>query len=534
MLADLRRLGQILRRAGPLAWSARAGRGPEPATVRRTLEELGSTFIKLGQFLSLRVDLLPPEYCGEFLKLLDRVPPFSFAEVERVLEEDLGAPWARLFRAFDREPCASASFGQVHRAVLPSGEVVAVKVQRPGLRPRLASDIRLLRALVRLLQPTGALGAIEFLPMIDEFAAWTADELDYRREAHFADRLRAAASGDQDIRIPRIHWDLTRERVLTMAYLEGLSLADIVEEIWLAGEKAPEVRQRYRDLGHDLPFVAHRLVRHLLDEVFRWNFFHADPHPANILLMPRTQIGYVDFGIMGSLSDYYRENMLETTRALAARDPEAIFRCVQGIVTPTRETNLPAFERELKENIQRWVEAQARPDAPFEERSTSRLSFANFTTFRRHRVKTPADVIRFYRAIWTIDAICQQIHPAADPATEMASFLDAKVVAEFRQLLTPEGLLAATGTLVEVYRRLPRLLQLLRPDRAPGNSGNSLFVEVGRPLGQILVLGFILVGLLLTLDATAGGTVLGLSPATWKLGALVVFLLVCRRVLRRA
>lgn len=285
MLADLHRLGQILRRAVPLAWRARAGRGPDPAVVRRTLEELGSTFIKLGQFLSLRVDLIPQEYCGEFLKLLDRVPPFPFAEVERTLIEDLGAPPTQLFRAFGPEPFASASFGQVHRAVLGSGEVVAVKVQRPGLRPRLASDIRLLRALVRLVQPMGVLGAIEFLPMIEEFAAWTADELDYRREARFADRLRAAAAGVPDIRIPRIHRDLTTERVLTMEYLEGLSLADIVEKIWLAGEKAPEVREHYRDLGHDLPFIARRLIRHMLDEIFRWNFFHADPHPANILLM---------------------------------------------------------------------------------------------------------------------------------------------------------------------------------------------------------------------------------------------------------
>jgi len=257
--------------------------------LREMLDELGPTFVKFGQLLSTRPDIVPPDIIAELRGLQDDVKPFPFSEVERVIREEFGQPINRLFLEFDEQPLAAASIGQVHRAVLPNGRVVAVKVQRPNAPRQIESDIVLLEQAARLVRErVRALDFIDTREIVDEFARSIRQELDYRQEARNADAFHHNFAGHPHVAVPRTYWSYTRERVLTLEYLEGQQLADLDLETWSIDE-----RKR----------LAYVIADAWLTMIFRHGFFHADPHPANILVLSPERIGLVDFGLSGKLTD---------------------------------------------------------------------------------------------------------------------------------------------------------------------------------------------------------------------------------------
>jgi ubiquinone biosynthesis protein len=257
--------------------------------LRELLDELGPTFVKFGQLLSMRPDVLPPDIIAELRGLQDDVRPFPYEEVERVVQEDLGLPIERLFLEFDREPIAAASIGQVHRAVLPNGHTVAVKVQRPGAPEQIEADLGLLYQAARIAKErVRALDFVDVRAVVDEFARAIRQELDYRLEARNAQRLHRNFVGHPHVSVPRVYWSYTRARVLTLEFIEGRQLADIDE----AGYTLEE-RKRLAEVIADAWMTM----------IFRDGFFHGDPHPANILVVRPDLIGLVDFGLTGKLTD---------------------------------------------------------------------------------------------------------------------------------------------------------------------------------------------------------------------------------------
>jgi ubiquinone biosynthesis protein len=274
-------------RAGPvLVDGSPSQRGQH---LREMLDELGPTFVKFGQLLSMRPDVLPPDIIAELRGLQDDVRPFAFEDVERVIGEDLGEPIERLFREFDPTPIAAASIGQVHRAVLPNGHAVAVKVQRPGAPRQIEADLALLYQAARIAKErVRALDFVDVRQLVDEFARSIRQELDYRLEARNADTLRKNFAGDPHVRVPRVYWTYTRSRVLTLEFLEGTQLADI--------DTLPYGLHERRRL-------AEVITEAWMTMIFRHGFFHGDPHPANILVLRPDQIGLVDFGLAGKLTD---------------------------------------------------------------------------------------------------------------------------------------------------------------------------------------------------------------------------------------
>ncbi|MEP6908947.1 MAG: AarF/ABC1/UbiB kinase family protein [Actinomycetota bacterium] len=257
--------------------------------LRELLDELGPTFVKFGQLLSMRPDVLPPDIISELRGLQDDVRPFPYAEVERVIREELGQPIERLFLEFDPVPLAAASIGQVHRAVLPNGHTVAVKVQRPGAPAQIEADLGLLYQASKIVKErVRALDFVDVHELVDEFARAIRQELDYRLEGRNAETLHRNFAGHPHVRVPRVYWSYTRSRVLTLEFVEGIQLADIDE----AGYSLAERKQ-----------LAEVIAEAWMTMIFREGFFHGDPHPANILVIRPDLIGLVDFGLAGKLTE---------------------------------------------------------------------------------------------------------------------------------------------------------------------------------------------------------------------------------------
>ncbi len=284
------------RRKGP-----REPQGESPSDrgrrLREMLDELGPTFVKFGQLLSTRPDLVPLDIVAELRRLQDDVTPVPFSEIEEVIRAELGLTVERAFTSFDEVPIAAASIGQVHRATLPTGENVVVKVQRPNAPRQIESDLVLMRSAARFVRErVRALDFIDAEALVDEFGRSIREELDYLHEARNAETFRRHFEGDERVAIPRVTRRYTTSRVLTLEFLDGVHLRDL--------DTASYTTEERRDL-------AYRMTDAWMTMIFRHGFFHGDPHPSNILVLADGRIGLVDFGLAGSLTD---EDMSRLTR----------------------------------------------------------------------------------------------------------------------------------------------------------------------------------------------------------------------------
>jgi ubiquinone biosynthesis protein len=271
----------------------RSARG---ARLRELLDELGPTFVKFGQLLSTRPDVVPPDIIAELRGLQDDVRPVAFSAVRHVVESELGLELEKLFVEFEERPIAAASIGQVHRAVLPNGDRVAVKVQRPDAPRQIEADLALLYQAARVIRErVRALDFIDARELVDEFAQQIRGELDYTREGRNAEKFRRNFRHDERVHVPKVYWSYSRHRVLTLQFIDGVQLVDLPHETNL------ERRRK----------IAYTMTDAWMAMIFRHGFFHGDPHPANVLVLPDDTIGLVDFGAVGRLSD---EDMTKLTR----------------------------------------------------------------------------------------------------------------------------------------------------------------------------------------------------------------------------
>ena len=278
----------------PVDATAASQRG---AHLREMLDELGPTFVKFGQLLSTRPDIVPPDIISELRGLQDDVRPFPFEQAREVIEAELGLTLERAFVDFDPTPIAAASIGQVHRATLPNGHHVAVKVQRPGAPRQIESDLALLYQAAKVAKERiRALDFIDARELVDEFGRSIRKELDYRSEGRNAERFRKDFVGDPHIVVPRVYWTYTRARVLTLEYLDGIQLSDVDPAAYTVDERR---------------HLTTQMTEAWMTMIFRNGFFHGDPHPANILVLPGDRIGLVDFGQVGQLTD---DDMSRLTR----------------------------------------------------------------------------------------------------------------------------------------------------------------------------------------------------------------------------
>jgi ubiquinone biosynthesis protein len=360
--------------------------------LREMLDELGPTFVKFGQLLSTRPDVVPPDIVAELQALQDDVRPFPYEDAERVIREDLGLSLEQLFTEFDPTPIAAASIGQVHRATLPNGHQVAVKVQRPNAPRQIEADLSLLYQAARLIKER--VRALEFIDprqLVDEFARSIRQELDYRLEARNAEAFHHRFSGHPHVHIPRVYWSYTRTRVLTLELLEGVQLADLPLDAW-----SMEERRR----------LAYLMTETWMTMIFRHGFFHGDPHPANVFVLGDAEhIGLVDFGQVGKLTD---EDMSKLTRLFidaAGERIDALPRRLAELGVRYPKEREDEFVAELREMYARYYGASLSEIDPLQ------VIREAFQLIYRLNLRLPTRFVMLDKAIATLGSVGVELYP---------------------------------------------------------------------------------------------------------------------------
>jgi ubiquinone biosynthesis protein len=425
--------------------------------LRAFLESMGLTYLKLGQYLALRIDLLPVEIRRELDRLFEGASPLPYEVVKAQVERELGAALEELFERFEPEPLASASVAQVHRARTWAGDDVAVKVQRPGIVAIFESDVRNLRRLARWSDRLGLAGRLSMAEAVEEFREYTSREMSFVTEGRTADRLRSRALHYEVI--PWVDWELTTERILTLEFLEGISLARARALIDSGREE--ELRERLPNV--DLTRVARRLAHSTLRQLFVIGFFHADPHPGNVLLRDDDSIGVVDFGIFGRLNERQRKTLAGYIENVAMGDIEEALRLYSSLITPTVETDLQAYKREARDIFTRWYDASVDPDAPIEQRHVGKYSNEMLALMYRHRMQMSMDLLLFWRTLIALDSSALRMAGGFDLLTELNRFFERsrndRAVDALAEALEPRRIGAWLERAPETARRASGLLR---------------------------------------------------------------------------
>jgi len=359
--------------------------------LREMLDELGPTFVKFGQLLSTRPDIVPPDIIAELRGLQDDVRPFPFDDIERVIREDLGQPLERLFLEFDEQPLAAASIGQVHKAVLPNGRHVVVKVQRPNAPRQIESDIQLLQQVARLVsERVHALDFIDTREIVDEFARSIRQELDYRQEGRNAQAFHANFAGHPHVTVPRTYWSYTRSRVLTLEELQGAQVRDLDLDSW-------DLAQRRR--------LAYLVAEAWMTMIFRHGFFHADPHPANILVLSPERIGLVDFGLAGKLTDRDLSKLTRLFIDAAGENVEALPKRLADLGVRYPADREEEFVSELHAVYARYYGASLREIDPLQ------VIREAFELIYRMNLRLPTRFVLLDKAIATVGSVGVDLYP---------------------------------------------------------------------------------------------------------------------------
>jgi len=409
-----------------------AARDTEPRRLRLAFEELGGAWLKLGQVLALRFDLLPKEYCYELFGLLYDVVPTPYAEVRELVKEELSDYPEHLFASFDERPFASASVGQVHRAFLHTGEKVAVKTQHPEAAKVIRADISLIYMIAGVLNAVRAVPKSLTRNVIDEFSRWTNEELDYRVEAKHAERLAENAADDPLEKVPMIYRNLSSARVLTMEYIEGIPLINVYEAVKRGDE---DYLATFRAAGHNLNRIARNIASNALNQIYQDGYFHADLHPANLFVLDEDTVAYVDFGIVGELTEPTRKSLIRYAihlyRGRVERAADELFRWFK----PSETTDDRVARKELVRAI----------DSYLVERGThtksSRESLLDvLDVLRRHRLEISTEIAMYLKALITVATVAETLAPVSEVHRIQKKF--------YRRMLSREvpAFLASAGT----------------------------------------------------------------------------------------
>jgi ubiquinone biosynthesis protein len=424
-------------------------KGDSPALVqkrailfRETLEKLGSVFVKFGQFLSLRPDFISPEYCRELFYLLEKVPPFPFEEAVKIFKEDFNSAPEEVFSIFKSEPVAAASFGQVHEAHLKTGEKLAVKIQRPGIKERVKKDIRIMKVLARMadiLPP----GPNKIYPLVKQFENWTLEELDYLTEADYTEEFYGHYIENQDkMVVPKIYRNLCSSRVLAMEFIEGISLANIL----LARRNKDRVAlEKLETMNFSPEKTVEILLKNSLKQIYLDGFFHADPHPANVIFMPDARLAYIDFGIVGRLDKKSRFSCLKYIRSVCYGDTTNAFEALVQLCDTSRVKNLNTLKKEhdqiVLESLEQFKMSREKGDVGGLRQIIGKKLFRTMQILQKYHVVAPPDTLRYFRALSTLDSTIVELNPEIEIETlarEVRNISIANLLKELPSLLTVE------------------------------------------------------------------------------------------------
>ncbi|MBW4505483.1 MAG: AarF/ABC1/UbiB kinase family protein [Scytonematopsis contorta HA4267-MV1] len=368
-----------------------ARRKAQAIWIRNTCLDLGPTFIKVGQLFSTRADIFPSEYVEELSKLQDRVPAFSYEQVEAIIEKELDKKIPELFQSFEPIPLAAASLGQVHKATLHTGEDVVVKVQRPGLKQLFEIDLQILKGITRYFQNHRKWGKNrDWIGIYEECCRILWEEIDYLNEGRNADSFRRNFRSFTWVKVPRVYWRYASPRVLTLEYAPGIKISQ-----YEALEAA----------GLDRKTIARQGAEAYLHQLLNNGFFHADPHPGNISVSPNGSLIFYDFGMMGRIKSNVREGLMETLFGIASKDGDRVIKSLidLGAITPTDD--MGPMRRSLQYMLDNFM------DKPFEAQSVTAISDDLYEIAYNQPFRFPATFTFVMRAFSTIEGVGKGLDP---------------------------------------------------------------------------------------------------------------------------
>lgn len=421
-----------------------------PTRFRKACEELGPTFIKFAQLVATRPDLFPEAFVRECRKLQDQAPPFGFGEIVQTLEEELSAQIKEVFRSIDESPVAAASIAQVHRAELYSGEIVAVKIQRPGIQAIIDTDLDILRGLSALVEEK--IEESQFLQpteLIEEFARSLKRECDFKNEARSAKKFALLYANEEHFIVPKVFEKYSTSRVLVEEFIEGTSCSpDAIRGL------SYETRDR----------ITNTLNHVFLTSIFEHRFFHADPHHANIVVRPDGKVSFIDFGAMGRIEQGRLHAIVQFLLGLLERDAEKIVRVLGEANTLPPATDETLLRVQISEIVDTYLGER------IGELDLSRLLGEIFEVLRRFGLKPPSDLLLVGKSLTTLASIAAELKPDWDPIASLKPYLTRFYM---RQVADPRTYTKFMGEMMDSYRKLafnlPHELRQIFAKLARGN-----------------------------------------------------------------
>lgn len=437
--------------------------------IRKSFERLGPTFIKFGQLLSLRPDLVPKEYSQEFEKLQDRIPPFPFIKVKKIVEEELGQPLNKLFKKFEKKPLATASMAQVHKAVLKSGAVVAVKVQRPNIKKIIDADLDVLFHIAQSLERHfNHIKNYHPVDVVIEFALWTRKELNFELEAKNALRLKEACRNNIGVKIPRVYTKFSTKRVLTLEFIDGVKIDNlaVIEKYHLNRKK---IVQTY--------FMS------ILEQALLHGLFHADPHPANILVQRNGQLAYLDYGIVGELSASDRRKVIGFIISVNEKNITKSMDLIISLARDISKANLPAFREEALKIL---GEAYS---TTIEEKSFAQAFYQVIGLGAKYNVVFDANHVLVAKAIYQAEGLALKL----DPEFKVASGLDLFAKDYLQEKLSPTKLVRSVTKalwtkkelLIELPEHIAKIIERLEKPEPPQELNLSQLREIEQEMEYV-------------------------------------------------
>lgn len=454
---------------------------PRGERLRLALEALGPIFVKFGQVLSTRRDLIPQDIADELARLQDQVPPFPTETAHRVLERAFGAPANKVFRRFDAQAIASASVAQVHLAELPDGREVAVKILRPGIRNVIVGDLSLLDAAAELVEKLWADGKrLRPREVVAEFEKHLNNELDLLREAASASQLRRNFPDSTLLRVPEVYWDFCSTEVMVMERMFGTPISQVA---------------KLRSEGVDLEQLARAGVEIFFTQVFRDGFFHADMHPGNILVAPDGRYVALDFGIMGTLSDVDKQYLAQNFLAFFRRDYRAVAQAHVDAGWVPSDTRVDEFESAIR--------AVCEPifDKPLKEISFGKLLLRLFQTSRQFNVRIQPQLVLLQKTLLNIEGLGRELDPELDLWKTAKPYLERWMSEQIGWRGLARSLKNEAPNWATTLPQLPRLLHQALSSRHTGELEGAVqaLVESQRVQNRLLAAVAILLGLGLSL-----------------------------------
>lgn len=412
-----------------------------PERIRSILEDLGPAFIKMGQLASSRPDLIPKDLLIELEQLQDQLSAVSFEKIKEIIEEELKAPISEIFSKIDKEPLGVASIGQVHKAVLWSGEEVAVKIQRPNVDRTIQTDLEILQELAeRAERRLKWASKYQLKEIIDEFSQAIINELDFMREGRNADLMAQQFEGNEHIKIPAIYWNHSTAKVLTMEYIEGIKINDPAS---------------LEENGYSPESLAESLVHATLFQIFKKGFFHADPHTGNIVVLPGDTIAFLDFGMVGRLSSEMKTHLASLLIGMYKQDTEDTIKAITKMGIVPEKVNRHDLEGDV-ELLQIKYYHTSISEISLGEVITDLFSIAN-----KHQINIPTDLTLVGKTLLTMEGTIEPLYPDLNVMEAAAPFGREMIRERYHPKRIAEDIFSQLRDYGDVARDMPELLQEL-------------------------------------------------------------------------